>query len=154
MTDSNAPNAPLPDSPNIHPTARLGQHCVVESDVEIAPNTTIGHNVVLRSGVRIGEGCLVLDGAILGKLPAKASLSALTGEARELPPLVLGRGVTVGANSVLYRGATLGDGVFVGDLASIRDADALAKLPEPEQAKWKALWAGVDELLEKASKGP
>ena len=142
MTDSSTPN----NTPNVHPTATLGRNCViapdarigehvalghnciVECDVEIGPRATIGHNVVIRSGARIGEGCLVLDGAVLGKQPAKASLSATTGEPRELPPLVLGRGVTIGANCVVYRGAVLDDGVFVGDLASIREDVQIGEL--------------------------
>jgi serine/threonine-protein kinase len=37
------------------------------------------------------------------------------------------------------------------DLAGVRDADALAKLPEAEQAEWKKLWADVDALLQKAA---
>ena len=109
-------------------TAILGHNVVVEDDVEIGPGTEIGHNVVIRRGVRIGENCKILDGAVLGKEPAKASLSATTGETRELPPLVLGRAVTIGANSVVYRGATLGDGVFVGDLASIREDVTIGEL--------------------------
>ncbi|WP_337173891.1 protein kinase [Paludisphaera sp.] len=36
------------------------------------------------------------------------------------------------------------------DLASIRDADRLAGLPEDERAAWEALWSGVDELMKKA----
>jgi hypothetical protein len=36
------------------------------------------------------------------------------------------------------------------DLALIRDADALAKLPEPERTDWTARWAEVDVLLEEA----
>jgi tetratricopeptide (TPR) repeat protein len=36
------------------------------------------------------------------------------------------------------------------DLAGVRDADALARLPEPERAAWTALWAEVDALLAKA----
>jgi tetratricopeptide (TPR) repeat protein len=36
------------------------------------------------------------------------------------------------------------------DLALVRDADALAKLPEPERTGWTALWAEVDALLAKA----
>ena len=36
------------------------------------------------------------------------------------------------------------------DLASVRDADALAKLPEAEQKPWQMLWADVDALLAKA----
>jgi tetratricopeptide (TPR) repeat protein len=37
------------------------------------------------------------------------------------------------------------------DLAGVRDADALAKLPEDERKGWKSLWANVDGLLKKAS---
>ena len=36
------------------------------------------------------------------------------------------------------------------DLASVRDALALAKLPEEEQKAWRALWAEVQSLLERA----
>jgi hypothetical protein len=36
------------------------------------------------------------------------------------------------------------------DLAGIRDADALAKLPGEEQKVWQALWADVDALLKRA----
>jgi tetratricopeptide (TPR) repeat protein len=33
------------------------------------------------------------------------------------------------------------------DLAGVRDADALKKLPEGERAEWRKLWADVDALL-------
>jgi serine/threonine protein kinase/Tfp pilus assembly protein PilF len=33
------------------------------------------------------------------------------------------------------------------DLAAVRDADALAQLPEAERKEWQALWADVDALL-------
>ena len=36
------------------------------------------------------------------------------------------------------------------DLASVRDPDGLAKLPEPERTEWRALWADFDSLLAKA----
>ena len=36
------------------------------------------------------------------------------------------------------------------DLAGVRDADALAKLPDKEQQAWQSLWADVEALLEKA----
>jgi hypothetical protein len=36
------------------------------------------------------------------------------------------------------------------DLAGLRDRGEPAKLPENEQTAWRALWAEVDELLEKA----
>ncbi len=36
------------------------------------------------------------------------------------------------------------------DLAGVRDADALSKLPEAERKSWQALWTDVDRLLERA----
>ena len=39
------------------------------------------------------------------------------------------------------------------DLAGVRDADALAKLPEAERAAWRSLWAEVDALLARARGG-
>ena len=35
-------------------------------------------------------------------------------------------------------------------LAGVREADALAKMPEPERKDWQAFWADVDALLKKA----
>ncbi len=35
------------------------------------------------------------------------------------------------------------------DLAGVRDADALAKLPESERAAWRSFWSEVDALLAK-----
>ena len=39
------------------------------------------------------------------------------------------------------------------DLAGVRDPDALARLPEAERKDWQALWADVEELLVRASRG-
>ena len=38
------------------------------------------------------------------------------------------------------------------DLAGVRDADGLAKLPEAERTEWIKLWGEVDALLAKAAK--
>jgi serine/threonine-protein kinase len=40
-----------------------------------------------------------------------------------------------------------------GDLAGVRDPDAVARLPEPERRAWRALWADVDALLTRAASG-
>jgi hypothetical protein len=36
------------------------------------------------------------------------------------------------------------------NLAGVRDADALSKLPESERGAWRSLWAEVEALLAKA----
>jgi tetratricopeptide (TPR) repeat protein len=40
------------------------------------------------------------------------------------------------------------------DLAGVRDPQALAKLPDGERKNWQALWADVDQLLQKAQTKP
>ncbi len=40
-----------------------------------------------------------------------------------------------------------------GDLAGVRDPDALATLPEAERADWRAFWAEVDRHLKRADAG-
>jgi hypothetical protein len=37
------------------------------------------------------------------------------------------------------------------DLAGVRDADALDKLPQREHDDWRKLWADVDALLQKTA---
>jgi acetyltransferase-like isoleucine patch superfamily enzyme len=115
-------DSPCPES------STIGQNVVIEKEVRIGENVRIGHNVVIRSGVHIGDGSIILDGAILGKCPAKAGLSATTGEAVELPPLVLGKSVTVGACCVIYRGAEIGNSVFFGDCATVREDVTIGEL--------------------------
>jgi acetyltransferase-like isoleucine patch superfamily enzyme len=107
-------------SAKIGSNVTLGHNVVVEDNVVIGDNVTIGHNVVIRKETIIGEGCVIADNSVLGKEPFKASTSATT-EKKDLPALVLGKYVTIGANCVIYRGAVLKDHVFVGDLASIRE---------------------------------
>lgn len=107
---------------------KKGDNVIIEQNVTIGENVTMGHNVVIRSGVVIGDNSIILDGAILGKCPAKAGLSATTGESVELPPLVLGSMVTVGAGCIIYRGAQVGDGVFFGDLATVREDVTIGEL--------------------------
>jgi serine/threonine-protein kinase len=34
-----------------------------------------------------------------------------------------------------------------GDLAGVRDKDALARLPEEERQQWESLWSDVDAVL-------
>ncbi len=110
----------------ISPNAKIaenvvfGYNVVVEDGVIIYDDVIIGHNVVIKKDTVIGNGCVISDNTILGKEPFRATISATT-ENKPLPPLVIGKYVTIGANCVIYRGAVLKEYVFVGDLASIRE---------------------------------
>lgn len=104
---------------------RVGHFSVIEADVRIGNRVNIGHGVVIRKGTVIGDDCEIADNTVIGKHPTVASTSTLKkrGDLTEatLPPLEIGRTVTVGACVVLYAGTIIEDGVFVADLASVRE---------------------------------
>lgn len=104
---------------------RVGHFSVIEADVRIGNRVGIGHGVVIRRGTVIGDDCEIADNTVIGKHPTVASTSTLKqrGDLSDatLPPLVIGQAVTVGACVVLYAGTTIEDGVFVADLASVRE---------------------------------
>jgi len=70
----------------------------------------------IAPGTVIGRDCRIEPFAVLGKVPQLAGRRP-----RELPPLVVGDGVTICAGAVLYAGTTIGDGVIVGDQAQVRE---------------------------------
>jgi UDP-2-acetamido-3-amino-2,3-dideoxy-glucuronate N-acetyltransferase len=80
------------------------------SDAEVHPTA------VVAPGTLIGRGCVIEAHAVLGKLPRLAGRTA-----PELPPLVLGDGVTVCAGAVLYAGSRIGEACIVGDQAQVRE---------------------------------
>lgn len=111
----------ISDNVKISPNTKMGKNIIIEDNVIIGENVEIGHNVIIHSGVHIGDYCKIMGNVVLGKIPAKASLSATTGAPRVLPPLVLGKAVTVGAGCIIYKSANIGDMVFFGDMATVRE---------------------------------
>ncbi|WP_142669847.1 DapH/DapD/GlmU-related protein [Alteribacter lacisalsi] len=100
--------------------ASTGLNVVIEENVTFGKNVTVGHNVVIKEGTIIGDNVTIGDMTVVGKRPSSNRKMARKPPAA-LPPLVLGTSVTIGCGSVLYRGSTLGEGVFVADLSSIRE---------------------------------
>jgi UDP-3-O-[3-hydroxymyristoyl] glucosamine N-acyltransferase len=53
--------------PDIHPTARIGEHAVIEAGVRIGEGTRIGSLAVIKSGTRIGRHCDIRSGSVIGE---------------------------------------------------------------------------------------
>lgn len=98
----------------------IGRYSVIEAGVTIGDNVAIGYGTIVRAGTTIGNGVSVGDLTVLGKRPTGNKKKALKPPSR-LPPLVVGDGASIGSNSVIYLGVSLGEDVLVGDLASIRE---------------------------------
>jgi acetyltransferase-like isoleucine patch superfamily enzyme len=81
--------------------------------------TEIAETAVVYPGTVVGEGCKILDYAVVGKQPTLSPRS--TAKREELPPLVLGPGTVVSTGAVVFAGTTVGERVIVGDQACVRE---------------------------------
>jgi acetyltransferase-like isoleucine patch superfamily enzyme len=80
---------------------------------DVAPTATV------YPGTVIGDGCRILDGAVVGKQP---SLSPRSTASRDpLPPAELGPGTIVSTGAVVFAGTRVGARVIVGDQACVRE---------------------------------
>jgi UDP-2-acetamido-3-amino-2,3-dideoxy-glucuronate N-acetyltransferase len=84
--------------------------------VRLGDGVQLGAHVIIHPDTVVGDGCRIQDGAVLGKPSSRSSQPG-----SELPPLVLGAGVTVGCGAVVLRGAQFADGVFLGDQSFVRE---------------------------------
>jgi UDP-2-acetamido-3-amino-2,3-dideoxy-glucuronate N-acetyltransferase len=110
----------------IDPTARIGtgtqygHNSVILGNVQIGENCKIGHGVIIHPDTVIGNNVRIDDHSVVGKLPMKAALSAVTKE-QQLPPCIIENECLIGAMAVVYRGCVLRTKVMVADLASVRE---------------------------------
>ena len=81
--------------------------------------TEVAATAVVYPGTVIGEGCKILDYAVVGKQPTLSPRS--TAKREELPALVLGPGSVVSTGAVVFAGTTVGERVIVGDQACVRE---------------------------------
>ena len=98
---------------------------MLSPDARVAGDAEIGCNVVIHGLVEVGPGCVVQDGAVLGKVP---KLAAHSTAARDLPgALVLEEGAAVCTGAVVFAGGRIGRGAIVGDQAFVRERAVLGE---------------------------
>jgi acetyltransferase-like isoleucine patch superfamily enzyme len=85
----------------------------VKMSYDVAPSA------VVYPGTVIGDGCKILDGAVVGKQPSLSPRSTATRE--ELPPLELGPGTIVSTGAIVFAGTKIGARGIVGDQACVRE---------------------------------
>jgi acetyltransferase-like isoleucine patch superfamily enzyme len=79
----------------------------------------VAETAVVYPGTVIGDGCKILDYAVVGKQPTLSPRSTTKQEL--LPPLELGAGTIVSTGAVVFAGTKLGERVIVGDQACVRE---------------------------------
>ena len=79
----------------------------------------IAATAVVYPGTVIGEGCKILDYAVVGKQPTLSPRS--TAKREPLPPAEIGDGTIVSTGAIVFAGTTVGERVIVGDQACVRE---------------------------------
>jgi acetyltransferase-like isoleucine patch superfamily enzyme len=82
-------------------------------------NTEIAPTAIVYPGTVLGDGCRILDCAVVGKQPTLSARS--TTKSEELPPLELGPGTIVSTGAVVFAGTRIGARAIVGDQACVRE---------------------------------
>ena len=80
---------------------------------------SVAETAVVYPGTVIGDGCQILDYAVVGKQPTLSPRS--TAKREPLPPLELGAGTIISTGAVVFAGTKLGERVIVGDQACVRE---------------------------------
>jgi acetyltransferase-like isoleucine patch superfamily enzyme len=79
----------------------------------------VAETAIVYPGTVLGDGCRILDYAVVGKQPTLGPRS--TAEREDLPPLELGPGTIVSTGAIIFAGSRIGARVIVGDQACVRE---------------------------------
>jgi UDP-2-acetamido-3-amino-2,3-dideoxy-glucuronate N-acetyltransferase len=97
--------------------ARIGRDCNIGQNVVIMPTARLGNGVKVQNNVSIYDGVVLEDDVFCG--PSMVFTNVMTPRANvsrkeEYLPTLVKRGATLGANSTIVCGHTIGEFAFVG----------------------------------------
>ena len=79
----------------------------------------VAETAIVYPGTVLGDGCKILDYAVVGKQPTLGPRS--TAKQENLAPLELGPGTIVSTGAIVFAGSRIGARVIVGDQACVRE---------------------------------
>ena len=97
--------------------AKIGQHCNIGQNVVISPQVTLGDNVRIQNNVSVYTGVTLEDDVFCG--PSMVFTNVINPRSHvsrkdEYRPTLVKRGASLGANSTIVCGHTIGRYAFVG----------------------------------------
>ncbi len=110
--------------------ARIGERCSIGQNVFVSNDVVIGANVKIQNNVSLYDGVTVEDDVFCGPSMVFTNVynpRSAVSRKHEYRKTLVRRGATLGANSTIVCGATIGEYAFVGAGAVInRDVPAFA----------------------------
>jgi UDP-2-acetamido-3-amino-2,3-dideoxy-glucuronate N-acetyltransferase len=96
--------------------ARIGKACVIGQNVNVDGNTIVGNNVKIQNNVSVYSGVVIEDDVFLGPSCVLTNVTNPRSQVNRhslYETTVLRRGCTIGANSTIVCGTTIGRYAFV-----------------------------------------
>lgn len=96
---------------------RIGEHCNIGQNVVISPDVAIGDNVKIQNNVSVYTGCILEDDVFCG--PSMVFTNVVNPRSHvvrkhEYRQTLVRRGASLGANSTIVCGVTIGRYAFIG----------------------------------------
>ena len=98
-------------------TVEIGKNCVIGQNVFLGNNAKLGNNVKVQNNVSVYEGVVCEDDVFLG--PSMVFTNVINPRSgvnrkNEFKTTLVKKGATIGANSTIVCGITLGEYCFIG----------------------------------------
>jgi len=122
---------------------KIGKNCNIGQNVVIGPNVTVGNNVKIQNNVSIYDGVILEDDVFCG--PSMVFTNVINPRSHwprkdEYKKTLVKKGVSLGANSTIICGITIGQYAFVG-------AGALVNKDVPKYALVYGVPARIQEWM-------
>jgi UDP-2-acetamido-3-amino-2,3-dideoxy-glucuronate N-acetyltransferase len=104
--------------------SKIGRECNIGQNVVIGPDVTIGNKVKIQNNVSVFQGVTLEDGVFCGPSMVFTNVynpRSYVPRLTEIRPTPVGEGATLGANSTIICGHTIGRFAFVGAGAVVLD---------------------------------
>ncbi|HTR37134.1 MAG TPA: acyltransferase [Bryobacteraceae bacterium] len=102
---------------HIMKNCRIGENCNIGQNVVISPDVVIGRNVKIQNNVSVYTGCVLEDDVFCG--PSMVFTNVINPRSHvvrrdEYKTTLVRRGASLGANSTIVCGITIGQYAFIG----------------------------------------
>ena len=101
---------------HILPNCTVGEDCSLGQNVVVGPNVTIGNRVKIQNNVSVYEGVTLEDGVFCGPSCVFTNVNnprALIERKNEYRATIVRKGASLGANSTVVCGVTIGEYAFI-----------------------------------------